>query len=34
MLRALANRIAEQILVTARGELAFEVLTSSNSFLE
>jgi hypothetical protein len=34
MLRALVDRIVEQILVAARGELAFEVLTSSNSFLE
>jgi hypothetical protein len=34
MLRAFANRIAKQILAVARGGLAFEVLTSSNSFLE
>ncbi len=32
MLKALANKIVEQILATTRGELAFEVLTSSNSF--
>jgi hypothetical protein len=32
MLRTLADRIAKQILVATRGELAFEVLTSLNSF--
>jgi hypothetical protein len=34
MLKALVDIIAKQILATTRGEVAFEVLTSSNSFLE
>jgi hypothetical protein len=32
MSRALANKIAKQILATIKGKLAFEVLTSSKSF--
>ncbi len=32
--KALVDKIAEQMLATIKGELAFEVLTSSNSFLE
>ncbi len=32
MLKTFADRIAKQILDAAKGELAFEVLTSSNSF--
>ncbi len=32
MSRALTDRMARQILVPARCELAFEILTSSNSF--
>lgn len=34
MLKALVDIIAKQILVVVRGELAFEVLTSSNYFLK
>jgi hypothetical protein len=33
-LRALAYRIAKQLLAASKGDLAFEVLTISNSFLK
>jgi hypothetical protein len=34
MPKTLANKIIGQILTIARSELAYEVLTSSNNFLE